>query len=56
MKIRDLILSPELKGIIAIGAAIAMYFTPDEIDHIIEGLLSAFGVSTLMLGEKESKK
>ena len=56
MKIRDLILSPKIKGIIAIGAAIAMYFTPDEIDHIIEGLLSVFGISTLVIGDKEKEE
>lgn len=56
MSIKDLFISPKIKGIVAIGAAVVMYFTPDEIDHIIEGLLSVFGISTLVIGEKEGEK
>ena len=56
MSIQDLIISPKVKGIVAIGAAVIMYFTPDEVDHIIEGLLSVFGISTLVIGDKEKTK
>ncbi|MBO5810434.1 MAG: hypothetical protein J6R32_06360 [Bacteroidales bacterium] len=56
MSIKDLFISPKIKGIVAISAAVVMYFTPDEVDHIIEGLLSVFGISTLVIGEKEEKK
>ena len=56
MSIKDLIINPKVKGIVAIGAAVVMYFTPDEVDHIIEGLLSVFGISTLVIGEKEGEK
>ena len=36
----------KIKGIVAIVAAIVMYFTPDDIDRVIEGMLALFGVST----------
>ena len=56
MSIKDLFISPKIKGIVAIGAAVVMYFTPDEVDHIIEGLLSVFGISTLVIGDKEKEE
>ena len=56
MSIQDIIINPKVKGIVAIGAAVIMYFTPDEVDHIIEGLLSVFGISTLVIGNKEKAK
>lgn len=43
----------KIKGIVAIVAAIVMYFTPDDIDRIIEGMLALFGVSTLIITEKK---
>lgn len=49
----ELIKNNKFKGIVAIIAAIVMYFTPDEVDKIIEGLLGAFGISQFMM---ESKK
>ncbi len=42
-----------IKGIIAIIAAIVMYFTPDEIDKIIEILLGMFGISTFAITHKD---
>lgn len=56
MNIKEVLTSDKIKGMVAIGAAVVMYFTPDEIDHIIEGLLSVFGISTLVIGGKEKKK
>ena len=56
MSIKDLFISPKIKGIVAISAAVVMYFTPDEVDHIIEGLLSVFGISTLVIGDKEKEE
>ena len=56
MSIKDLFISPKIKGILAISAAVVMYFTPDEVDHIIEGLLSVFGISTLVIGDKEKEE
>lgn len=47
------ILSNRFKGIVAIVAAVVMYYTPDEVDHIIEGLLSLFGISTLIISDKK---
>lgn len=49
----ELITNNKVKGIIAIAAAVVMYFTPDEIDKIIEGLLGAFGISQFVIKEKE---
>lgn len=49
----ELITNNKVKGIIAIAAAFIMYFTPDEIDKIIEGLLGAFGISQFMLDSKK---
>ena len=46
----------KVKGIISIVAAVVMYFTPDEVDHIIEGMLSLFGISCLMVSEKPTNK
>ena len=43
----------KIKGIVAIVAAIVMYFTPDDIDRVIEGILALFGVSTLIITEKK---
>lgn len=48
-----LLISPQVKGAVAIGAAVLMYFTPDEVDHIVEGLLGVFGISKLTLGNGE---
>ena len=43
----------KIKGIVAIVAAIVMYFTPDDIYRVIEGILALFGVSTLIITEKK---
>ena len=48
------ITSNKVKGIVAIAAAVVMYYTPDEVDHIIEGLLSLFGISTLIISDKKN--
>lgn len=48
----DLITSPKFKGLVSLIAAVVMYFTPDNIDAIIESLLSAFGISQLVLTPK----
>jgi hypothetical protein len=51
--LKDLLLNDKTKGIIAIIAAITMYFTPNEIDRIIEIGLAYFGISKLVIKEKE---
>lgn len=38
-----------VKGIIAIVAAVVMYFTPDQIDRIIEVCLAGLGISKLVI-------
>lgn len=47
-------MSHQIKGLIAITAAVVMYFTPDHIDKIIESLLAAFGISELVILPKKS--
>jgi hypothetical protein len=42
--LKDLILNDKTKGIIAIAAAVVMWFTPNHIDAIIETALAAFGI------------
>lgn len=44
--------SDVVKGIVAIVAAIIMYYSPESIDKIIEILLGMFGISTLVITEK----
>ena len=51
--IKKNITSEKVKGAIAIIAAITMYFTPDEVDRIIEIGLAYFGISKLVIKEKE---
>jgi hypothetical protein len=51
--LKDLILSEKTKGIIAVIAAVVMYFTPDYIDAIIEAGLAAFGISRLVIKKEE---
>jgi hypothetical protein len=50
--LKDLILNDKTKGIIAIVAAVVMYFTPDHIDYIIESLLGIYGISALTIQKK----
>jgi len=50
-----LLLSPKVKGIAAIGASALMCVMPDEVDHILEGLLGIFGISKITLGNGEEK-
>jgi hypothetical protein len=51
--LKALITNEKAKGIIAIVAAVAMHFTPDYIDAIIEAGLTAVGISKLVIKEKE---
>jgi hypothetical protein len=50
---RDILTSSKFKALVSVTAAAVMYFTPDNIDRIIEGLLAAFGISTLVIGDKK---
>jgi hypothetical protein len=45
--------SSKVKGIVSLTAAVVMYFTPDHIDRIIEGLLGGFGITSLLVGDKK---
>jgi hypothetical protein len=52
--LKEIIASEKVKGIIAIAAAVIMWFTPDYIDAILEAGLAAFGISKLVI-KKEDK-
>lgn len=43
----------KIQGAIAVLAAVVMYFTPEEVDRIIEALLGAFGITKLTIQKKE---
>jgi hypothetical protein len=51
--LKMLITSEKTKGIIALVAAVVMYFTPDYIDAIIEAGLVAMGIAKLAIKKDE---
>jgi hypothetical protein len=53
--LKDLIANEKVKGIIAIAAAIAMAYTPDHIDRIIESLLGLYGITVLTMQKKDEQ-
>jgi hypothetical protein len=48
-KLLELISSRKFKGIVSVVAAVVMYFTPDNIDHIIMTVLGLLGISRLII-------
>ena len=52
-KIINIITSERFKGIVALVAAVVMYFTPDHIDKVIETVLGAFGITALIIGDRK---
>jgi hypothetical protein len=44
-----ILLNNKVQGIVAIIAAVVMYYTPDHTDRIIEMCLAALGISKLTL-------
>lgn len=55
-KIIEWLQSEKVAGVIAIIAAVVMYFTPDHIDKIIELCLTALGIKKLALVNNEKKE
>jgi hypothetical protein len=53
--IKNALTNDKVKGSIAIVAAIIMYYTPDHIDALIQGLLSMYGITVLTLGKPDGK-
>ncbi len=51
----NFITSEKVSGLLAVIAAIVMYFAPDEIDRIIETFLIAFGIPKLVITKTENK-
>ena len=48
-KIKAFLNSEKTKGAIAIIAAVVMYFTPDNVDRIIEACLMLLGIQKLTI-------
>jgi hypothetical protein len=53
MTIKEIVISDKTKGVIAIAAAVVMWFTPNHIDAIIEAGLAAFGISKLVIKKED---
>ena len=52
MDLKSLFESDKLKGLIAVIAAIVIYYTPSNVDLVIESLLAMFGIQELILKEE----
>lgn len=52
MDLKSLFESDKLKGLIAVIAAVVIYYTPSHVDLVIESLLAMFGIQKLVLKEK----
>ena len=55
-KVSEIITSERFKTFAAAVGAVVMYFTPDPYDAVITAMLSAFGVSTLIIHKKDECK
>jgi hypothetical protein len=51
--LKEILTSEKAEGLIAITAAVVMWFTPDYIDAIIEAGLAAFGISKLVIKKED---
>jgi hypothetical protein len=54
--LKEIIANEKVKGIIAIVAAVVMWFTPNHIDAIIESLLGIYGVTVLTIQKKKDSE
>ncbi len=53
MELKTILKNDRIKGIIAVIAAVIMWYTPTHIDLVIETLLTAFGIQKLIIKEVE---
>jgi hypothetical protein len=53
MTLKEIISNEKVKGGIAIIAAVVMWFTPDEIDRIIEIGPAYFGISKFVVKKED---
>lgn len=51
-KVAMLLNNEKFQGIVAIIAAVVMYYTPDHIDKIIEMCLAGLGISKLVISKE----
>ncbi|MDR2666965.1 MAG: hypothetical protein LBB34_02515 [Holosporales bacterium] len=49
INLKEIITNEKAKGVIALVAAVVMWFTPDYADAIIEASLAAIGISKLVI-------
>ena len=48
-KLKSIITNEKIKGVIAIVAAVIMWFAPDHVDMVIEALLTTLGIQKLII-------
>jgi hypothetical protein len=53
INLKDIITNEKAKGVIALAAAVVMWFTPDYVDAIIEAGLAAIGISKLVIKKEQ---
>jgi hypothetical protein len=53
INLKDIITNEKAKGVIALVAAVVMWFTPDYVDAIIEAGLAAIGITKLVIRKEE---
>jgi hypothetical protein len=53
INLKEIITNEKAKGVIALAAAVVMWFTPDYIDAIIEASLAAIGITKLVIKKEE---
>ena len=51
MDLKSVFENDKVKGVIAVVAAIVIYYTPSHVDLVIESLLAMFGIQKLALKE-----
>ncbi len=52
MDLKSILENEKIKGVIAVIAAVVIYYTPSHVDLVIESLLAIFGIQKLVLKEK----
>ncbi len=49
MDLKSILENEKIKGVIAVIAAVVIYYTPSNVDLVIESLLAMFGIQKLAL-------
>ena len=56
MDLKSVFENDKVKGVVAVVAAIVIYYTPSHVDLVIESLLAMFGIQKLVLKEDKGDK